>query len=95
MIYGRGGADVMTGSDEPDRLDGGGGFDIARGRGGNDTCKAAENALELLSRCATWPSDLRRAGGRLRPRWPGRRRDVAADVAGSSHAGHPRSAPGE
>lgn len=41
-IYGRGGADVMTGSDEPDRLDGGGGFDIARGRGGNDTCKAAE-----------------------------------------------------
>jgi len=42
MIYGRGGADVMTGSDEPDRLDGGRGFDIARGRGGNDTCKAAE-----------------------------------------------------
>ena len=42
MIYGRGGADVMTGSDEPDRLDGGKGFDIARGRGGNDTCKAAE-----------------------------------------------------
>ena len=41
-IYGRGGADVMTGSDEPDRLDGGKGFDIARGRGGNDTCKAAE-----------------------------------------------------
>jgi Ca2+-binding RTX toxin-like protein len=42
QIYGRGGADVMTGSDEPDRLDGGKGFDIARGRGGNDTCKAAE-----------------------------------------------------
>ena len=42
MIYGRGGADVMTGSDEPDRLDGGRGFDIVRGRGGNDTCKAAE-----------------------------------------------------
>ena len=42
QVYGRGGADVMTGSDEPDRLDGGGGFDIARGRGGNDTCKAAE-----------------------------------------------------
>jgi Ca2+-binding RTX toxin-like protein len=42
MVYGRGGADVMTGSDEPDRLDGGKGFDIARGRGGNDTCKAAE-----------------------------------------------------
>ncbi|RYB95275.1 calcium-binding protein [Nocardioides oleivorans] len=42
MIYGRGGADVMTGSDEPDRLDGGKGFDIARGRGGNDTCKSAE-----------------------------------------------------
>ena len=42
MIYGRGGADVMTGSRQPDRLDGGGGFDIARGRGGNDTCKAAE-----------------------------------------------------
>ncbi|WP_210648752.1 calcium-binding protein [Nocardioides sp. SYSU D00065] len=42
MIYGRGGADVMTGSSQPDRLDGGKGFDIARGRGGNDTCKAAE-----------------------------------------------------
>ncbi|MBC2933246.1 calcium-binding protein [Nocardioides sp. zg-1228] len=41
-IYGRGGADVMTGSSQPDRLDGGKGFDIARGRGGNDTCKAAE-----------------------------------------------------
>ena len=42
MIYGRGGADVMTGSSQPDRLDGGSGFDIARGRGGNDTCPAAE-----------------------------------------------------
>ena len=42
MIYGRGGADVMTGSRQPDRLDGGNGFDIARGRGGNDTCKSAE-----------------------------------------------------
>lgn len=42
MIYGRGGADVLTGSSQPDRLDGGRGFDIARGRGGNDTCKAAE-----------------------------------------------------
>ncbi|GAB3036872.1 hypothetical protein GCM10011376_32250 [Nocardioides flavus (ex Wang et al. 2016)] len=42
MIYGRGGADVLTGSDEPDRLDGGSGFDIVRGRGGNDTCKNAE-----------------------------------------------------
>jgi Ca2+-binding RTX toxin-like protein len=42
MIYGRGGADVMTGSSQPDRLDGGSGFDIARGRGGNDTCKNAE-----------------------------------------------------
>lgn len=41
-IYGRGGADVLTGSDEPDRLDGGKGFDIVRGRGGNDTCKNAE-----------------------------------------------------
>ncbi len=41
-IYGRGGADVLTGSEEPDRLDGGKGFDIVRGRGGNDTCKAAE-----------------------------------------------------
>lgn len=41
-IYGRGGADVMTGSKQPDRLDGGKGFDIARGRGGNDTCKNAE-----------------------------------------------------
>ena len=42
MIYGRGGADVLTGSDEPDRLEGGKGFDIVRGRGGNDTCKSAE-----------------------------------------------------
>ncbi len=42
LIYGRGGSDVMTGSRQPDRLDGGSGFDIARGRGGNDTCKAAE-----------------------------------------------------
>jgi Ca2+-binding RTX toxin-like protein len=42
MIYGRGGADVMTGSRQPDRLDGGNGFDIARGRGGNDPCKSAE-----------------------------------------------------
>ena len=42
MIYGRGGADVLTGSDEPDRLEGGNGFDIVRGRGGNDTCKSAE-----------------------------------------------------
>ena len=42
MIYGRGGADVMTGSSQPDRLDGGRGFDLARGRGGNDTCRAAE-----------------------------------------------------
>lgn len=42
MIHGRGGADVMTGSRQPDRLDGGNGFDLARGRGGNDTCKNAE-----------------------------------------------------
>ncbi|GAA1444936.1 hypothetical protein GCM10009641_65000 [Mycobacterium cookii] len=42
MIYGRGGADVLTGSDEPDRLEGGRGFDIVRGRGGNDTCRSAE-----------------------------------------------------
>ncbi|SEB28626.1 Hemolysin-type calcium-binding repeat-containing protein [Nocardioides exalbidus] len=42
MVYGRGGADVITGSGEPDRLDGGPGFDIVRGRGGNDTCKNAE-----------------------------------------------------
>lgn len=42
MIYGRGGADVLTGSDEPDRLEGGNGFDIVRGRGGNDTCTSAE-----------------------------------------------------
>ncbi len=41
-IYARGGADVMTGSKQPDYLNGGKGFDIARGRGGNDTCKAAE-----------------------------------------------------
>ncbi|HSU02166.1 MAG TPA: calcium-binding protein [Nocardioides sp.] len=44
MVDGRGGADVMTGSDEPDRLDGGKGFDIARGRGGNDTCKAEKRS---------------------------------------------------
>ncbi len=43
-IYGRGGADVMTGSKQPDRLDGGKGFDIARGRGGNDTCKAEKRS---------------------------------------------------
>ncbi|NYE35082.1 Ca2+-binding RTX toxin-like protein [Nocardioides cavernae] len=42
VISGRGGADVLTGSRQPDRLDGGKGFDIVRGRGGNDTCKAAE-----------------------------------------------------
>lgn len=41
-VYARGGADVMTGSDGRDHLDGGKGFDIARGRGGNDTCKNAE-----------------------------------------------------
>ena len=42
LIYGRGGADVLTGSGEPDRLDGGSGFDIVRGRSGNDTCRNAE-----------------------------------------------------
>ena len=42
LIYGRGGADVLTGSDRPDRLDGGPGFDIVRGKGGNDTCRRAE-----------------------------------------------------
>ena len=42
LLYGRGGADVLTGSRQPDRLDGGSGFDIARGRGGNDTCRATE-----------------------------------------------------
>lgn len=42
LIHGRGGADVLTGSRRPDRLDGGPGFDLVRGMGGNDTCKAAE-----------------------------------------------------
>lgn len=41
-IFGRDGTDVLTGSRQPDRLDGGPGFDIARGRGGNDTCPRAE-----------------------------------------------------
>ena len=42
QLYGRGGADVLIGSNEPDRLDGGAGFDIARGKKGNDTCRSAE-----------------------------------------------------
>lgn len=42
QIYGRGGADVLIGSNEPDRLEGGAGFDIARGKKGNDTCRSAE-----------------------------------------------------
>jgi Ca2+-binding RTX toxin-like protein len=41
-IFGRDGADVLTGSRQPDRLDGGPGFDIVRGRNGNDTCLRAE-----------------------------------------------------
>ena len=42
MIYGRGGPDVLTGSGEPDRLDGGPGVDIGRGKSGNATCRNAE-----------------------------------------------------
>ena len=42
VIYGRGGPDVLTGSSQPDRLDGGPGLDIARGKNGNDTCRNAE-----------------------------------------------------
>lgn len=42
LIHGRGGADVLIGSNEPDRLEGGAGFDIARGKKGNDTCRSAE-----------------------------------------------------
>lgn len=42
MIYGRGGADVIAGSRQPDRLEGGRGFDIVRAMGGNDTCRTAE-----------------------------------------------------
>jgi Ca2+-binding RTX toxin-like protein len=42
MIYGRNGADVLIGSKWADRLDGGKGFDIARGKGGKDTCKRVE-----------------------------------------------------
>ena len=42
QVHGRGGADVLIGSNEPDRLEGGAGFDIARGKLGNDTCRSAE-----------------------------------------------------
>lgn len=42
LLHGRGGADVLIGSDEPDRIEGGSGFDIARGKGGRDTCKKVE-----------------------------------------------------
>lgn len=42
LLYGRGGADVLIGSNEPDRIEGGSGFDIARGKKGNDTCKSVE-----------------------------------------------------
>lgn len=38
----RGGADLVNGSRRDDRIDGGKGFDIARGKGGKDTCKAVE-----------------------------------------------------
>ena len=41
-IKARGGADVLTGSNEKDRLIGGKGFDIGYGKGGKDKCKLIE-----------------------------------------------------
>ena len=42
VIKGRGGADVITGSNRADLLVGGKGFDIAFAKGGNDTCRLIE-----------------------------------------------------
>ena len=42
IIKGRGGADVITGSNEKDLLIGGKGFDLGFGKGGKDTCKEIE-----------------------------------------------------
>lgn len=42
VIKGRGGADVITGSELRDTLVGGRGFDIGRGRGGRDRCSRIE-----------------------------------------------------
>lgn len=42
IIKARGGADVLTGSNEKDLLIGGKGFDIGFGKGGKDKCKAIE-----------------------------------------------------
>ncbi len=42
VIKGRGGADVITGSDRADLLVGGKGFDIAYAKGGNDRCLLIE-----------------------------------------------------
>jgi Ca2+-binding RTX toxin-like protein len=42
VIKGRGGPDVITGSDRADLLVGGKGFDIAFAKGGNDTCRLIE-----------------------------------------------------
>jgi Ca2+-binding RTX toxin-like protein len=42
IIKARGGADVLTGSNEKDLLIGGRGFDIGFGKGGNDRCKLIE-----------------------------------------------------
>ncbi|KRF36512.1 calcium-binding protein [Nocardioides sp. Soil805] len=42
VIKGRGGADVITGSNRADLLVGGKGFDIAFAKGGNDTCLLIE-----------------------------------------------------
>ncbi len=41
-LIGRGGADVLTGSNKRDIIDGGRGFDIVYAKGGNDKCKRAE-----------------------------------------------------
>ena len=41
-LYGSGGADVLIGSNLRDHIDGGKGFDIARAKGGKDTCKRVE-----------------------------------------------------
>jgi hypothetical protein len=42
IIKGRGGADVLTGSNEKDLLIGGKGFDLGFGKGGKDRCVAIE-----------------------------------------------------
>lgn len=41
-VFARGGADVVTGSNKKDRIDGGRGFDIVYAKGGKDRCTAVE-----------------------------------------------------